>query len=86
MDRINRINRINRIRTHKTRNEMIKRPPTTPATTHSGHPARPLTRGEWRSAAEACAGMLLETPPHPQAGGVPVTGIWRLAAEGNRPS
>jgi len=33
------------------------------------HPARPLTRGEWRSAAEVCAGTLLETPPHPRAGG-----------------
>src|SRR5688572_27910708 len=42
-------------------------------------PARPLTRGEWRSAAEVCAlhlrrfaqGLptLLETPPHPRAGG-----------------
>src|SRR5688572_22682823 len=35
----------------------------------SGHPARPATRGGWRSAARRCAGTFIETPPHPPAGG-----------------
>jgi urease accessory protein len=53
--------------------------PTTLSPSQSRHPARPLTRGEWRSAAEMCAHHLrrfaqglptsLETPPHPRAGG-----------------
>jgi urease accessory protein len=50
--------------------------PTASASTQSGHPARPVTRGAWRSAAEVCAGRLLETPPHPRAGGE----LYQLAA------